>query len=133
MPTTKKNLKGKYFSNKLASQTRKSLGRIPFVNIVYLSVGLCLVSIVATIALQNNLPPEVPLFYGLAEGEGQLSTSLGLITPSAASLIIILANTTLAVFIGNKFLQQTLIATGLVAAIFSTITTVKIILLVGSF
>jgi hypothetical protein len=133
MPAVKKSLKGKYFSNKLATQTRKSLGKIPLIRIVYISVGLCVTTAIAIITLQHNLPPEVPLFYGLAEGEGQLSTSLGLITPSAVSLTIIFINTALATIFTNRFLQQTLIATGFIAALFSTITTAKIILLIGSF
>lgn len=88
---------------------------------------------IAVLISQSHLPPQIPLFYGLAEGEEQLSFPLGLIIPTLLALLITVVNASLTLIIKNDFLQKTLILAGFAVTIFSTITTVKIILLVGSF
>ena len=100
---------------------------------IYVSIIICMFSIVFVLAIQKKLPPEIPLFYGLAEGQEQLAGSLWLILPSLTSLGIILINSLISVFWKNEFLQETLTLTSLAAAILSVITTLKIALLIGSF
>lgn len=91
------------------------------------------VNISLVFALQKNLPPEVPLFFGLAKGEEQLTTKIGLIIPGVASLFTTLLNLFLSFLTDKDFLQKMLIFTALATSIISFITVIKIILLVGSF
>lgn len=119
-----KNKKTRYLFDKF---------QIPFAKIVAISIGISLLNIIIVILLQGALPPEIPLFYGLAEGEEQLSTSLGLIIPGLFSLFINSVNIALALPLQNDFLQKTLVLTALAVSIISLITSVEIIFLVGSF
>jgi hypothetical protein len=123
----------KFSAKKLFKTDISSLKDIPQIKIVYIAVSLAILNLIIVLIVQNNLPPEVPLFYGLAEGPEQLSSSLGLTIPGVVSLVIIAINLTLAILLRNKFLQQTLILTSFAVSIFSIITTIKIILLIGSF
>ncbi|OGM20745.1 hypothetical protein A2714_03630 [Candidatus Woesebacteria bacterium RIFCSPHIGHO2_01_FULL_38_9] len=106
---------------------------LPIPKFIYSSLVVSGLGIFFVILMQNNLPPELPLFYGLPEGEDQLTTSLGLVTPAIISFIITLINTGLVFFLQNKFLQKTLILSSFAISILSVITIVKIALLVGSF
>lgn len=101
--------------------------------LTFASVILNIINIAVVLILKNKLPPEVPLFYGLAEGEEQLTTNSGLIFPGALSGGIVLINLALAAFSENSFLRQTLIVSGLGVSVLSLITVVKIIFLVGPF
>lgn len=112
---------------------RLQLTSLPFRNFVLAAFSLSLATILLVIILHGRLPPQVPLFYGLAQGEEQLVASYGLILPSTASFLIVVLNITLANFLKSDFLKKILILTGFVTASFASITTIKIILLVGSF
>ncbi len=113
--------------------------QIPFKNYVFSAIGANLV-ILAVVALSlKYLPPQVPLFYGLPQSEDQLVPSWALIVPPAVSILIILANVSFSLlvfkndFAKDEFLKKTLILGGLLVSVFSIVTTIKIILLVGSF
>lgn len=95
------------------------------------AVNLAVVGIVL-LAL-SVLPPQVPLFYGLPETEERLASSWMLILPSIVSFLILLANASLSLFVEEEFTKKILIAVSLATTLFSTITTLKIIFLVGSF
>lgn len=82
---------------------------------------------------QKNLPPVVPLYYGLAYGTERLVSSNFLILPSVISLVIISLNSIISMFVEDIFLKKTLTFAGLAATLFSAITTINIILVVGSF
>ena len=101
-----------------------------------LSLSLVLINI-AIITLVYNLtyylPPEIPLYYGAAEGVDQLASSNMLILPGFISLLIILTNLTLSVLINSDFIKKALILGAVVATFFSTITIIKIFFLIGSF
>ena len=114
-------------------QKKLSIERIPFKNFVYASFTISIVGIVLIVLLQNKLPPEVPLLYGLPEGEEQLTTSLGLVIPLVSSLIITILNITAVFFLQNSFLRKTLVLGAFAISFLSFITTVKITLLVGNF
>lgn len=92
-----------------------------------------LLVILSVLALIGFLPPQVPLFYGLPEGQDQLATSWFLILPATTSLFILVSNLLITPLIKEPFLQKTLVLAGIATAFFSTVTTVKIIFLVGSF
>lgn len=109
------------------------ISQIPLRKIVYLSLGIAVVTLLITLIVQRNLPPVVPLFYGYPEGEEQLAPSLYIALPSFIAIVISLANVAITFIIKDVFLKKTLIAAGFVVTLFSTITTLKIIFLVGSF
>jgi hypothetical protein len=90
--------------------------------------------IILVIVFQGFLPPQVPLFYGLAEGEEQLASRIWLILPNLISLLTMIANLFLASL--NKkdeFTQKILVFVAIAVTFLATVTTVRIALLVGSF
>ena len=107
--------------------------KIVFKNYIFAALSINILTIVGVIAIQKFLPPQVPLFYGLPEGEGQLAPRLLLIVPSFASLIILTVNSILSSFIEDEFVRKALVLAGIGTTFFAVITTVKIALLVGSF
>lgn len=114
------------FFGKIASE-------IPFFGLLVVSLFVCLTTIGSILLLKSHIPPQVPLFYGLPEGEGQLTTTMGLTIPSFVALAIIVINTILATIFENNFVRNSLVLTCFAVTLFATITTVKILLLVGSF
>lgn len=106
---------------------------VPFKKYVALALGINLTTILLGIFAQTILPPEIPLFYGLAAGETQLAPALAILIPAVVSTSIIGINIFLTKNISEKFAQKALILTAVSTAVFSTVTTLKIILLVGSF
>lgn len=140
MPTLKKisrNLEGKnlkslnfQFTNTKIQDTIEKA--IPTPKVLYFSVFLALTSLFVVWISQKVLPPEIPLLYGLPEGEDQITNSAGLMIPNLIAIASIVVNATLAFFLEDKFVKTVLIYAGLAIVIFSTITTVKIIFLVGS-
>ena len=109
------------------------LRNIPFVKSIYASFILNTLTLVLVLVLKDYLPPEVPLFYGSPEGENQLTTSLYLIIPSVSSFLILAINLLLAFISQDDLLKKMLLTVVLAVSILSTITTIKIVLLVGSF
>lgn len=79
----------------------------------------------------NRLPPQIPVFYGLPQGEAQLTPPLGILIPSVSSLVFIFVNLLLINIIKDDFIKKTLVIAGLATSVFATITAVKIIFLVG--
>jgi len=99
---------------------------------VFAAVLSLIVAGIALLAI-SSLPPQVPLFYGLPETDERLASSWMLIIPSAVSFLILLINASLSLFVEDEFPKKVLVAASLAATLFSTITTLKIISLVGSF
>lgn len=85
------------------------------------------------ILFQKKLPPEVPLFYGAAEGESQLVSSWALVVPAISSIVLVLVNSFLSSILKDDFVKKVLIFSALIVTLFSVITTLKIAFLVGSF
>lgn len=115
---------------------KKFLAKIdlPFKNYILISIGVNIVVIIAILIFKKSmLPPEVPLFYGLPEGQEQLANSYALIFPSIVSIFITLLNSTIASFIRDGFLKKSLIVSGIFSVLFPLATILKIIFLVGSF
>lgn len=107
--------------------------KLPFKEYLTLSLIGAVFTLIAVIFLQKNLPPEVPLFYGAAEGEAQLTPSWGLTIPSIISVLIILTNSALILVLKDEFIKKALSLMAVVVTFFSIVTTLKIIFLVGSF
>ena len=126
--TTKKSL-----AQKAKVLKRYSLNNIPLTKIVYATTAINIINIALIMLIQKGLPPEIPLFYGLAKGEDQIATSAELVIPPALSLLIAVVNLVVASFIKSSFLRQVLIITLLAVTLFSLIATIRIVMLVGSF
>ncbi len=123
----------KLWDEKIGKNKEILVENIPFKDFVGLAFLINIIVIALVVLIQRFLPPRIPLFYGLPEGEEQLVSSLSLIIPSLASLIIMIMNIILSYFLKNEFLKKFLIITAIGAGLFSTITTIKIVSLVGSF
>ena len=127
-----KQIKKKPVFKTIIAKGKPTFDKPPISRIYVISLILGLLTIIFPLLLRNYLPPELPLFYGAAQGQDQLTSVLGLVIPGIYSVIVTLINTSFALLIKNKFLQHTLIATTLVVTILCFITTLKIIFLVGS-
>jgi hypothetical protein len=123
----KKSQNSKGFSEK-----ESAIKNLVYPKLIVLSIVLPLLTVVLVFVLKNRLPPQVPLFYGLPEGEEQLTNTLGLMIPSLVAIAIVLINTIVSIFIKQDFVKKTLVFTALAVVFFSTITTIKIIFLVGN-
>lgn len=102
-------------------------------NFFICSLSINILAIASVFIGQSFLPPQVPLYYGLPEGESQLANSLGLVIPSTVSLLILIVNFILIKMLKEDYLKKILATVSLVASVFAIITTIKIIFLVGSF
>ena len=131
-PLTNKDTK-KLRASKSKILSKFSLNNIPLPRIIYATVFVNITNIALIVLLQKRLPPEIPLFYGLAKGEGQVAASTELIIPPVLSLSITFVNIAITSLIKNSFLRQALVATILVVTLFSLVATLKILLLVGYF
>ncbi len=106
---------------------------LPFKNYAVASLLVNILIILSVILAQRFLPPEVPLFYGLAEGDEQLAPRLFLLIPSLASLVVLVANSLVSSRVEDAFIKKALILAAIGTTFFAAITTLKIMFLVGSF
>lgn len=106
---------------------------LPLREYIYLSAAIDAVLALTLFLAKNLIPPVVPLFYGSAAGESQIVPSIGLYIAPGASFLILTLNSLIAGLIGNIFLKKILIISTFLFTVFMTITTLKIIFLVGFF
>jgi hypothetical protein len=104
----------------------------------YLKVFLVLLIVnlltpLSYLLLRKNLPPEVPILYGLSGGENELTPTYGLAFPGLSALVLTLVNTAVVGLSKNTFLKQLLVFTSIAITVFSLVATYKVISLVGSF
>lgn len=104
-----------------------------FKNYVYVAVALNFLSALLILILSKQIPPVVPLFYGRAVGESQLVGRLGLLIAPVASLFITILNLFLSSTTSDLFLKKVYTSASFLISVFTTITVVKIIFLVGFF
>ena len=78
------------------------------------------------------LTPEIPLFFNKPSGDKQLAIKLYLTIPAFISLSISFVNLIIIKISTNKFLQQTLLGTSIAVTALSSITILKIFLLVAN-
>jgi hypothetical protein len=107
------------------------MAHTPFKNYFYAAGLVNLLTAVCILLAQSKLPPEVPLFYGLPQGQAQLTKSIFLLIPTIISFSISLVNIFLMTLLKNDFLKKVLICASLTIAIFTSVTSFKIIFLVG--
>lgn len=124
--------KAERFSQKTLFKTKQKRA-IPLMRLWWLSIFLNLLALATALFGQKFLPPQIPLFYGLAEGEQQLASSLSLIFPAILSITILTLNTLLIHVLSDNFLKMALVLTSLAISIFALTTIIKILSLVGSF
>jgi len=105
----------------------------PFGEYIIYAIFANLITIIFALIVHKWLPPEVPLFYGKPQGSEQLASSWLLVLPGLISLLILFTNLAIVSLIKNDFSKKTLVLAAIGATFFSTITTFKIIFLVGSF
>lgn len=105
---------------------------LPLIKLLYVSIGISVLNLIIVLAAQRFLPPVVPLYYGLAEGEQQLGASNELFIAPVLAFGIIIINYAIASFIYNEFVKQALVIIALSTSVLLLITSVKIIFLVGS-
>lgn len=96
------------------------------------SFAINLIVIILILVLRNNIPPEVPLFYGKPQGVEQLASQNILIIPALFAIIITILNSLISNFIKDNFLQKVLAGIMVTVTMLSTITIFRIIFLVGS-
>lgn len=136
MSTKKKSFA---FSNKkgvkLAKKNVKQpdIYKVPFSKLVYSSIAINALSALVIIYFQKRLPPQVPLFYGLAEGEDQLTQAVYLMLLPITSFTLLGLNIGISMLLKNDLLRKTLIITGFIVSMFSLITLTQIFFLVGPF
>jgi len=107
--------------------------RIAFINFFYTAIVLNIINLVFVFAMQRNLPPEVPLFYGYIESEQQLTTPAGLLIPGVFAMILLFANITISMIIKNDYLKKVLSVSTFTISFLLLITVINIIFLIGTF
>lgn len=116
---------------KKVSVSKININWIVYIPIICFVVNLLVILLV--LLLRNNIPPQVPLFFGKAQGEEQLATQGALILPALLAIIVTVLNIILSTLFKDTFLQKVLIGVIVIATLLSTITIFRIVLLVGSF
>lgn len=106
---------------------------MPFTNLIYLSILLNVIAIFAVLFFKKSLPAEVPLFYGLPEGEDQLTKSNYLIIAPTLSFAILGLNLILTSIVKGGLLKKMLVTAGFFVSLFSFITLTQIFFLIGPF
>lgn len=115
-----------------AKTSRVVSSRTPFAKAVLVALLVNFLIIFLSLVLKGKLPPEVPLFYGAAEGQEQIAASSLLIVPPIISSLFIAINLFLSYFLGDEFLKKALLVTAISTSLLAATTTIKIIFLVGS-
>ena len=108
-------------------------GSLPFKKVVVVSLLINLITIGTTLVFQNNLPPEIPLFYGKPRGIEQLSQKTYLVIPPSIALVIAIINIIFVHIISDKFLQKLLSGIILIISIMAAYSVYKTFSLVGNF
>ncbi len=106
---------------------------VPYVKYFTAILIVNIAVIIAIALLASSIPPIVPLFYGLAHGEDQLVPQSFLLLPPAIAALITVINASISIVTNDQFIKRVLTGTTFAATILSTITIIKIILLVGKF
>lgn len=125
--------KKKFKASFLGKNKIASIVKLPFLRLIYFSIVINVITIAGILLFKRFIPPEVPLYYGLPEGNNQVAASQELIIPSMVSLLVVLVNISLASLLQNEYLKRTLIIVSLIITLLSLITTLEIVFLVGSF
>lgn len=107
--------------------------KIPYTKLLYISFIANFLTILLLFIFRENIPPEIPLFYGYPEGENQLAQKSSLALPSLISIMVIITNSSIAFFTKDEFIKKTLVIASFAVTFLSLVTTIKIAFLVGSY
>lgn len=130
----KKNKKKVKFKIKFSAKDKLvNVSKLPFLKLIYISILLNVMTMLVILFLKKQIAPEIPLFYGLPEGNSQIATNEELIIPSMISLLVILTNITISAVLQNEFLKKVLIIVSLIITLLSLTTTLEIFFLIGNF
>jgi len=105
--------------------------KIIYRNYFLAAIIINFITALSIILLRGFLPPLIPLFYGRPAGEAQLTTTFGLLIASGVSLLITILNLGLGLLVKDDFLKKTLAISAVIISLLTTITVIKIVLLVG--
>ncbi len=105
---------------------------IAYSKLLYVSLLINIITIGLVFLFKRILPPEVPLLYGLAEGDSQLVDRDSLILPSLISIIVVLINTATSLMVSDEYLQKALVVTAFASSIIASIAVLEVLFLVGS-
>lgn len=108
-----------------------------FKTVIYIKPTLLIIAanlllMITIILLQKLIPPVVPLLYGKPTGEEQLTSRANLLIPPVLAIATNIINLALIQILKDNFLQKILLSLGFILTILSTITTLKIIFLIGN-
>jgi len=107
------------------------LKKLPLKEYFKASLILNFAVILFGLLIQGRLPPQIPIFYGLPQGEAQISSSFAILIPPVFSLVFICFNLFLTTVVKDEFIKKTLVVAGFATSVFASITIIKIIFLVG--
>lgn len=126
-----KNLK--FTPLKLSKQTKAELANLPFSKLIIAAFVINILTVLFVLIFKRRLPPEVPLYYGLARGPQQLAGSINLIIPNIVSVVVLVINTLFAFFLKDEFIKKALIMSAVAGSILAFVAVFKIAFLVGDF
>ncbi|MCS7091885.1 MAG: hypothetical protein NZM26_00850 [Patescibacteria group bacterium] len=112
----------------LISETKS----LPLIKLVFLALILNIATIILIVLVKENMPPEIPLFYGKTEGSEQLAPLNYIYIPPVMSILILFINVGCSIFVKDKFIKNSLSVVSFICSLFTTIAVIKIINLVGS-
>lgn len=117
--------------NKLSYRKEIEKSKVPFSKQIILCLIINLVMILLTTLSIIALPPEIPLLYGLPEGEEQLVKNWAITMPNLAALIIMFTNSIFAIYTKDEYIKKIIVLAGFTVSFFAIITVIKIFFLVG--
>lgn len=116
----------------MASKISQYKDLIPYNNLSFGLVVVNLLTIAAVFLLKNSMPPVVPLFYGKPYGTEQLAQQHFLALPPILAIVVCAINASISKILKDEFLRKVLLGGMVAATLFSLITVLKIIFLVGN-
>ena len=124
-------MKKKDWFNKLSYRKEIEKSKVPFSKEIILCLIINLIMILLATLSIIILPPEIPLLYGLPEGEEQLVSNWAITVPNLAALVIMFINSIFAIYTKDEYIKKIIVIAGFVVSFFAIITVIKIFFLVG--
>lgn len=106
--------------------------KLPLKGSFIFSVVTSTVTIIFGLLSNIILPPVIPLFYGLPQTNAQLANGFAIVIPATISIVFTLLNAVISINSNSMYVKKVLAVSTILICILATITTFKIIFLVGS-
>lgn len=116
----------------ISTKINPEFDKLPLNRLLLASFIIAIVTVGIGLLAQFILPPQIPLYYGLPQTIEQIAPSILILLPSFISIFITILNTLLSIKIHDNYLGRTLAFASITVAVLATVTTFKIIFLVGS-